>query len=677
LKNKLILAEAVLACSITAFTQAMPVRADTQNSFESAVSSFFAGSLSDADALAKAESMTDDTSALSALGGRAQNAADALSAFETAKAAYFTGQGTAPAAAADAWNTELAYLTAYLGSGTVTEVIPRYEVTGCEDNGSTVTIHVSEWLMAGYTEAGSSAVNATGCLYSFDVTMNTDGWQASAVTNVTESTDTEQASEMAASSSVSDETGTNDGLVGSAAYSYDASKAVAYADQWALSYNRASYPVYSGVDCANFASQCMYAGGLAQDGTWRPGSSAWINCQSQMNYLARLASLVAADDSNVRTGDPVYYDWNRDGHYDHAAICVGTNASGTPVVDAHTQPRYHVPWTMTSTSIKKTVLLVPQETPAPVPTTPTGSTTVLNGTDYSAVYDFNYYIAKYPDIKAAYGSNPTGALQHFVTFGMKEGRQASAAFNVSVYKGNYPDLDKVFGTDLVKYYLHYVQYGQKEGRNATAKISSSSSVSTTGTTVLNGVNYAAVYDFNYYINKYPDIKAAYGSNPAGALQHFVEYGMNEGRQGSASFYVWYYRGNYADLILSYGDDLKPYYIHYVNFGQKEGRVATRKIASNVMFYDGVDYANVYDFCYYTKRYPDIMKAYGRDPAGAIRHFILYGIKEGRQAESSFNVISYQNNYPDLRAAFGTSKDDLMKYVVHYLTYGKAEHRSGL
>ena len=129
--------------------------------------------------------------------------------------------------------------------------------------------------------------------------------------------------------------------------------------------------------------------------------------------------------------------------------------------------------------------------------------------------------------------------------------------------------------------------------------------------------------------------------------------------------------------MAYGDDLKPYYLHYVRFGQKEGRVATRKIPTNVMFYEGTDYANVYDFCYYTKRYPDIMAAFGHDPAGAIRHFIQYGIKEGRQAESSFNVISYQNNYPDLRAAFGTDSSDLVKYVMHYLKFGKSEGRSGL
>jgi len=43
---------------------------------------------------------------------------------------------------------------------------------------------------------------------------------------------------------------------------YNRSKAVAYADKWALSRNPQFYN-FSGIggDCANFASQCLYAGG--------------------------------------------------------------------------------------------------------------------------------------------------------------------------------------------------------------------------------------------------------------------------------------------------------------------------------------------------------------------------------------------------------------------------------
>ena len=85
---------------------------------------------------------------------------------------------------------------------------------------------------------------------------------------------------------------------------------------------------------------------------------------------------------------------------------------------------------------------------------------------------------------------------------------------------------------------------------------------------------SAVYDFDYCINKYADLKAAYANDPQGAFQHFITYGMYEGRQASASFNVYTYRRLNYDLRVHYaGRDLHWYYIHYITFGQSEGRTA--------------------------------------------------------------------------------------------------------
>ena len=77
-----------------------------------------------------------------------------------------------------------------------------------------------------------------------------------------------------------------------------------------------------------------------------------------------------------------------------------------------------------------------------------GYLTVYNGVDYSAVYDYNYYINQYPDLKKAYAWNEYELLQHFVACGMAEGRQASANFNVNYYKANNPDLRSLYGNNL-------------------------------------------------------------------------------------------------------------------------------------------------------------------------------------------------------------------------------------
>lgn len=90
------------------------------------------------------------------------------------------------------------------------------------------------------------------------------------------------------------------------------------------------------------------------------------------------------------------------------------------------------------------------------------------------------------------------------------------------------------------------------------------------------------------------------------------------------------------------------------------------------WYGGNDYAAVYDRAYYNGRYPDLQGAFHGDPDSLIRHFVNYGMREGRQASEDFNARIYKENYSDLRAAFG---DDLPFYYLHYIAYGKKEGRN--
>ena len=295
---------------------------------------------------------------------------------------------------------------------------------------------------------------------------------------------------------------------------------------------------------------------------------------------------------------------------------------------------------------------------------------IFDGVNYADVYDFDYYIEHYPDLKAAFGNNRIGALEHFVVYGMSEGRQARGTFNVASYKRRYVDLQKVFGSALKSYYLHYIEYGKKEGRIATDDNSSVESDSKLeGVTKYHGLEFKEVYNFNYYIEKYPDIKQAFGNDPEKALAHFVRHGMEEGRSGNADFNVHAYKNNYSDLRAAFGDNLEKYYIHYLTYGIEEGR-ACALVA--VTTYQGVDYSAVYSFEYYIGKYPDLNAAFANDPAGALQHFLTYGIKEGRQAHENFNILAYKNNYADLRAAFG---DNNKAYVDHYISSGITENRT--
>lgn len=194
--------------------------------------------------------------------------------------------------------------------------------------------------------------------------------------------------------------------------------------------------------------------------------------------------------------------------------------------------------------------------------------TIYRGTDYSSVYDYNYYKKMNPDIAGAFPNDDYGALEHFVTFGMREGRQASSTFDVNSYRLRYKDLRTAFGRDMAAYYNHYIRNGRMEGRKATGTVSSID-----GVTVYNGEDYSALYNFNYYMNAHPDLRAAFGGDDMAALEHFVQFGMGEGRQASESFNPGVYRSRYADLDAAFGDDWSAYYRHYLENGIREGRTA--------------------------------------------------------------------------------------------------------
>ena len=109
--------------------------------------------------------------------------------------------------------------------------------------------------------------------------------------------------------------------------------------------------------------------------------------------------------------------------------------------------------------------------------------------------------------------------------------------------------------------------GQTAGSGSSQTTGSGSS----SATVYGGVDYSAVFDAAYYLNRYPDLKKAFGNNAQAALKHFVSYGMNEGRQASPAFNVAVYRARYADLQRAFGGALKSYYLHYIRYGKREGR----------------------------------------------------------------------------------------------------------
>lgn len=63
----------------------------------------------------------------------------------------------------------------------------------------------------------------------------------------------------------------------------------------------------SHVDCANYVSQALHAGGIATDTTWKAGSSAWINVAKLTNYMTENSHWSSVSYSEVEKGDIVSY----------------------------------------------------------------------------------------------------------------------------------------------------------------------------------------------------------------------------------------------------------------------------------------------------------------------------------------------------------------------------------
>lgn len=131
-------------------------------------------------------------------------------------------------------------------------------------------------------------------------------------------------------------------------FSYDRLAAVKYAERWWNSYN----PEFErfAVDCTNYVSQCLLAGGapmrgapVREAGWWYKNNNwsfSWSVAHSMRWYLSgstqglKGKSVESADE--LQPGDIICYDFQGDGRWDHNTIVVAKDANGMPLVNAHT-----------------------------------------------------------------------------------------------------------------------------------------------------------------------------------------------------------------------------------------------------------------------------------------------------------------------------------------------------
>ena len=137
------------------------------------------------------------------------------------------------------------------------------------------------------------------------------------------------------------------------------------------------------------------------------------------------------------------------------------------------------------------------------------------------------YIASYPDLIGAFGTNAEAGVAHYIQSGLHEGR--SATFDALKYTASYGDLINAFGTNASAAETHYIANGYAEGRTAT-------------------------FDGQSYVAANLDLLAAFGLDAAAGERHYIQDGYREGRQTSLS--SWQHGGAGDDVLTgTAGKDL--------------------------------------------------------------------------------------------------------------------------
>ena len=560
----------------------------------------------------------------------------------------------------------------------------------------TVTLYAYEWVFFDYDDlndgVGGSDVSGYGTWHKFTLKPENGVFQIIADEydeadlfgiNTVADTPKEAESLVGEGESIfSDESATLQ-----AAYSYNPSAAVAYADKWVYHgatqqgvtinfpgyYNNSEYHHFKNADCANYVSQCLSAGGLPQVASssgWyyksvNDYSASWTMANKLRDWMAsHYGTLVKVNSSNYKqvlfTGNPIFHAPN--GEHGHAAICVGTNSAGEPILNAHNYDRYHVKWDpqyvttvqiAPGTPVKRYVLDVNGllDGVSEVLVTGYGTFDIQVGDRFlDDVSDFCEELPagtsyKITDIKATDGhvyqgcdkalegtvNETTDIVLKFDTLysldvnGLLDGNVTGWVTGYGTFDIQVGDrfLDDV--TDFCEWLPRRTTYKITDVKAINGRVYQGSEGSLEG--VLNATTAIVlkfgtdsylvnpiVYNADYYRSQHKDLREAFGDNDDDLLYHWITIGIDEGRQASPTFSAKWYMNRHTDVANALGD----------------------------------------------KNY-----------RGAVAHFFEHGAGECRETSEEFFVNAYRENYNDLQKAFD---DDVYAYFLHYINYGRDEGR---
>lgn len=135
------------------------------------------------------------------------------------------------------------------------------------------------------------------------------------------------------------------------------------------------------------------------------------------------------------------------------------------------------------------------------------SSICVSAMDLKDIFDAEYYAEQYPDLKEAFGNDAKALYDHYIKFGLAEGRNGSRVLDVADYRRCYPDLKEAFGTDWEAYVDHYFTNGiYEEDRRC-----------------------GVLFDPIAYADAYKDVRWTFGEDWEAITRHYLTNGIKEKR----------------------------------------------------------------------------------------------------------------------------------------------------
>ncbi len=245
------------------------------------------------------------------------------------------------------------------------------------------------------------------------------------------------------------------------------------------------------------------------------------------------------------------------------------------------------------------------------------------------IFNATYYRNEYSDLSSM---TDTQLYDHFLTYGISEGRQGSILFDIKYYLNQHDDLKEAFGSNFEQAFKHFVDQGQREDRAFSKEVAAVKDV---------------IFDAEFYWEKYPSVAESMAGDVNRSFCHFLKVGLGKGYSASPAFDISYYINENDGLTSLYSKDYYGAMQHFLEYGQNELRGVSPMLEA----------------AYYTANYPEA----GTTTLSAMRHYLSTGMEQGLDSTPYFLAEFYYFSHPDHLANY--TEENCYK---HYLLSGYDE-----